>query len=413
MIEPKEETGRPGSRIGEVGLVGVGSGGVNAVNRMNSGWQDGPRTMVVDTDEQVLAVSAVERSLQVGASVAGGHGTGGDLQVGRSAGENDTDQLAVLLRGLDVVFLVTTLGGGTGSGVAPILAATAHKHGAVVISFATLPFQFEGPERRETARLALRELRLHSDVVLVLPNDRLLESKVEKWMPMEATFAASDATIGVMVRSMWKLLSKPGLLNLNISDIRRMVEKSAGTCSFGYGAGHGDSKATQAVRDLMQSPLLEQGIQLAKSSSVLLNIIGGDALTLQDIQKVMDGVREIVPADAHLVVGAACDPVMGDSLTVTVLTAEQWIDDESLEPIRPGPRFDSAQTDLGKGVHGPPRVRSKEEEKRRMLQQKLSPESTTQERFKGAQPSRYRGEDMDIPTFIRRGVKLSGDIKTL
>jgi cell division protein FtsZ len=412
VIEPKQEFGKSGSRMGNVGLIGVGSGGVNAVTRMISGWQDGPRSMVVDTDEQVLSVSSVERSLQVGASVAGGHGTGGDLQVGRSAGENDTDQLAVLMRGLDVIFLVTTLGGGTGSGVAPILAATAHKQETVVIGFATLPFQFEGPERREAARLALRELRLHSDVVLVLPNDRLLESTVAKWMPMEATFAASDATIGVMVRSMWKLLSRPGLLNLNISDIRRMVEKSAGTCSFGYGAGHGESKATQAVRDLMQSPLLEQGIQLAKSSSVLVNIIGGNALTLQDIQKVMDGIREIVPSDAHLVVGAACDSTMGDSLAVTVLTAEQWIDDHLLEPIRGAPDSDDGRTDPRAGLQGPPRIRSKEEEKRRMLQQKLSPESTTQERFKGAQPSRYRGEDMDIPTFIRRGVKLAGEIKS-
>ena len=412
MIEPKQGSVKSGSRMGEVGLIGVGSGGVNAVNRMISGWQDGPRSMVVDTDEQVLSVSTVERSLQVGASVAGGHGTGGDLQVGRSAGENDTDQLAVLMRGLDVVFLVTTLGGGTGSGVSPILAATAHKNGAVVISFATLPFQFEGPERREAARLSLRELRLHSDVVLVLPNDRLLESPVEKWMPMEATFAASDATIGVMVRSMWKLLSRPGLLNLNIADIRRMVEKSSGTCSFGYGAGHGESKATQAVRDLMQSPLLEQGIQLAKSSSLLVNIIGGAALTLQDIQKVMDGIREIVPADSHLVVGAACDPAMGDSLAVTVLTAEQWIDDDSLEPIRRGQRTDTGQTELPADLRGQSKSRSKEEEKRRILQQKLSPESTTQERFKGAQPSLYRGQDMDIPTFIRRGVKLSGEIKS-
>ena len=394
-----------------MGLIGVGSGGVNAVTRIYAGWQDGPRCAVVDTDEQVLSLSPVERSLQVGASVAGGQGAGGDLQVGRSAGENDADQIAALVRGFDVVFLVATLGGGTGSGVSPTVAAKAHAHGAVVISFATMPFQFEGPERREIARLALRELHLHSDVVLVLPNDRLLESTVEEWMPMEATFAASDATVGVMVRSMWNLLSRPGLLNLSIADIRWLVEKSAGTCSFGYGAGHGEHRAAQAVRDLIQSPLLGQGIQLAKSSSALVSIIGGDALTLQDIQKVMDGIREIVPSDAHLLVGAACDPVMGDSLAVTVLTAEQWVEEGVLEPIRGAAAARPESEKERVQSQRSPRPRSREKEKRRMLQKKLSPESTSQERFKGAQPSLYRGEDMDIPTFIRRGVKLSGELE--
>lgn len=390
-------------------ILGVGGGGSNAVDHMAQGWSgEGPDCLVVDTDAQALGNCTAAHGLPLGQLTTKGLGAGGEVSVGKIVAEDDRPALEDCFRGIDLLFLNAALGGGTATGAAPIIAQVARDMGILVLSFVTMPFHFEGEDRIQQARLGLRDLQLHSDAVIVQENDRLLESAGEA-DALVASFAAADVMLGVALRAMWRLLAKPGVMNLNFSDLRRLIEGSGGTCSLGYGTGAGPRRVEQAVEDLVQSPMLDHGAVLAKSSSLLVNITGGDALSLTEVQRVMNQVKALSRTDARVAMGVAVDPALAEHLVVTVLAAEKW------EVPEPGPVPDQTESEAPPAERGAGSARSgratrkRGARRRQALQQEMAFDAANKDRFYGVERTLYEGQDLDAPTFIRRGIRLSVD----
>ncbi len=389
-------------------LLGLGGGGCNAVQNMTAGWMDGPLAVGMDTDAQALEQCRLEHKVQLGSVLTQGQGAGGDSSVGTIAAEDDIDTLRELVKDVDLIFLNVALGGGTGTGVAPVIARTAREQGVVVLCFATLPFSFEGEPRQQQARVGLRDLRLQADAVIVQPNDRLLETSSDAEALVES-YAAADAMLGVGVRSMWKLLNEAGIMNLNFADVRSLIESSEGTCSFGYGAGVGSNRDEQALDDLVKSPLLDRGAQLAKSASMLVNIAGGSNTSLQKVERVMKQIKALARSDAHILMGVTIDHALQDHFAVTLLVSEKYVlleEDEHLPLPDVEPVAAHAADSSDEAARVPSRSRSKRETKRRRLQDKMV--ESGKDRFKGVEPTLYQGQDLDVPTYVRKGVKLAG-----
>ncbi len=406
--QPMNENARAG-KLSRMLLVGVGGGGGNAVARMIAGWEGGPEAAAVNTDAQALSACAVPVRVQIGRNLTQGLGAGGDPAVGKLAAEDDTDILRELLSQADIVFIVAALGGGTGTGAAPMVARIAREEGALALCFATLPFDFEGERKRRQAEEGLRALRMHTDVVICLPNQRLFEL-VEQRTGLEDAFGTVEAMIGVGIRALWSLLQQTGIINLDFADLRHLVEHSHGECAFGYGVGEGPDKAAAAVADLLGSPLLDRGHVLARAGALLLNIVGGTDLTLVEVQKITSQLTKATRPDIRLFMGATVDEHWQGRLALTVLAAETW-QDEDASDTRAGsapPRMEveelmeaqpATRTDAGLKRGG----------KAKVVQTNLNFDSADKGRFKNIEPTIYEGEDLDIPTFIRRGIKLSFD----
>lgn len=392
-------------------VIGVGGGGCSSVQHMEAGWKDGPICIGLDADAQVMAQTSLTRRLEIGRELTQGQGAGGDRSVGKLAAEDDREAIRDLVADIDLLVLIVALGGGTGTGAAPEIAKAARERGATVLAFATLPFSFEGEDRRRQAQLGLRDLRLHSDAVIVQPNDRLLESTSEA-EALVAAFVAADAMVGVGVRALYKVLTEPGILNIGFSDLRQLIAGSGGTCTFGYAMGHGTDRADQAIRDLMTSPTLDRGAQIAKAGALMVNVCGGADVTLTEIQRIMDQIRSVATAGAHMLLGYSLDPALDGHLSVTVLVAESWVEDEPREQERDEePASDSESTPAAeaeglRSETSKSRGRSRADRKRRQVQAQMA---DAKDRFSvdGVAPSFHEGQDLDIPTFIRKNVKLS------
>ena len=409
-LDPSSE--EPSRSFSRVKVVGVGSGGTRAVGRIRQVWEDGPPCLGIDTDVSVLGSAPIDETIEIGATLARGEGTGGDPKVGVTAAEDEFVRLTGRIGDGDLIFLVSTLGGGTGTGASPVVARAARESGAVVICIVTVPFSFEGDSRRKLARRGIQDLRQYADAVVVLPNDRMMEWTGED-ESVEAGFTASDSTLSQAVHSIWWLLTQPGLMHLSLADVRRLLEQSGGTCSLGFGRGSGPDRAHRALDDLLHNPLTERGAHLAKASACLISIVGCEALTLREIQTVMDGIRDVVPRHAYYVVGAGIDPSIQESLSVTVLTAEQWIDGAEPDPeIVPDRQLEkpSGEPSVESSSETRARQRTKPNSKRRELQRKLA-EASIKDRFKDVEPTLHHGEDLDSPTFIRKGTKLPGETR--
>lgn len=384
-------------------IVGLGGGGCNAVARMNAGWTEGPMVAAVNTDSQALAVCAVPVKVQIGKGITQGLGAGGDPAVGKLAAEDDGDSLRELVSQADIVVIVAALGGGTGTGAVPILARIAREQGAMTLCFVTLPFEFEGELRNRQAEDGLRALRMQADVIITLPNQRLLEL-VETQTGLADAFGKADTMLGVGVRSLWKFLSKAGIINLDFADLRHLVEHSGGSCSFGYGEGTGAVKALTAVSELMKSPLLDRGRVLAQSGALMVSISGGPDLTLVDVQKIMSQLTTVARPGVKLFMGATVDEGWQNRIVLTVLAADSWSDeaDKVARPVlgvdkKAEPLALDAKVGTKPAVAVPGRT----------IQPTLNFDTGDKGRFKNVEPTIYDGEDLDIPTFIRRGIKLS------
>ena len=392
-----EELGKPRQKK-RLLVIGVGGGGSNAVCRMTAEWGDGPEVAVVNTDEQALAASTVPVRVQIGRNLTLGMGAGGDASVGRLAAEDDTDLLRELVSHTDVVFVVAGLGGGVGTGAAPVIASLAREEGALTLAFATLPFAFEGERRKQQAEEGILALRAAADVVVCLPNERLMQ-QAENRVSLTDAFSKADAMVGTGIRSLWKLLTQTGIINLDFADLRQLVENSGGSCSFGYGEGEGSNKAVGAIADILRSPLLEQGKLLADAGGILVNIVGGPDLTLLDVQMVMSKLTTVTRSDARIFMGATVDEAWADRLAVTVLATESW-EGVASAPTRQAEK-PAVETAAGERKPAPPRPVVQ------AVQEDLKFETVDKGRFRNVEPTVYNGEDLDIPTFIRRGVKLS------
>jgi cell division protein FtsZ len=381
-------------------VVGVGGGGCRAARHVAGQLTHGPAVVAVDSDDQALRDVGLPVQMAIGHALTRGYGAGGDVAIGRIAAEDAEAKIRALMDGMDLVFVVTTLGGGTGSGAAPVIARIAHEHGALTLCFASTPFEFEANRDRESAQEALRQLRTHSDATICLPNQRLLEM-VPDQTTLQAAFDASDHMISMAVLGIWKLLTETGLIRLNFADLKNLVENSGGACSFGYAEGAGPDKARQATQALLASPLMEHGNVIAQADAFLLNILGGPDLALLDVQQVMSQIQQVARHDAKIFMGATVDEDWLGRLMVTVLAAEHWVATPPLiktPPVTPPSSNAMGPAPIAADPAPAPDAAP--------AQKELVFEARDRGRFDRVEPTLYQGEDLDVPTFLRRGIKI-------
>lgn len=377
-------------------VVGVGGGGCNAVDGMAADWENGPTVVAVNTDAQALSGIQKATRLSIGEKITRGMGSGGDLTIGRLAAEDDFEKLRAMCGAMDLVIVVAAMGGGTGTGATPVVARAAHETGALVIAFATLPFAFEGEHRMAQAKKGLAELRDQADVVIVVPNQALFAAAGGNATAAEA-FRQADYILSMGVFAIWKLLTQRGLINIDFATLRIVARCSGGISAFSYGEGRGFTRADEAVQAALHSPLLEGGLSpLAEAESVLISILGGPDMAIREVESIMNAIRKVVRKDAHLFMGTAIDEHWRDTVSVTIVASQFWIEEETAEKTESEPEGDGAAKPAAGGKR----------KKRAAAQAQLGFETVSKGIFKDVEPTYFEGEDLDIPTFMRRRVAI-------
>jgi len=312
----------PQNYLAVIKVVGVGGGGVNAVNRMIDANLKGVEFIAVNTDAQALLMSDADLKLDIGRELTRGLGAGSDPEVGRQAAEDHRGDIEAALDGADMVFITAGKGGGTGTGAAPVIAEIAKGLGALTIGVVTRPFAFEGRRRAVQAEQGIQRLKEKVDTLIVIPNDRLLTVATEKTSVLNA-FKMADEILLQGVQGITSLITTPGLINTDFADVR-MIMKDAGSALMGIGQGTGEHRAVQAARAAISSPLLEASIEGARG--ILLNITGGSDLTLFEVNEAAEIIHSVAHPDANIIFGTVIDDEMGDEIKVTVIAAgfERW-----------------------------------------------------------------------------------------
>ena len=301
--------------IAKIKVFGAGGGGCNAVNRMVDEGVQGVEFYVVNTDLQVLNASHAENKIQIGKNITGGRGAGSNPEVGREAALESKSEIEEAIKGADMVFIACGLGGGTGTGAAPIIAEIAQESGALTVGIVTKPFTFEGKRRMEHALVGLEELKKHVDTLIIIPNDRL-RSIIDKTTGFQDAFKEVDNVLHRGVQSISDLIAVTGIINLDFADVKTVMEKS-GTALIGIGMGVGENRAVEAAEQAVSSALLETTIEGA--TDAIINITGGDSLTLWEIEEAVETVREAANSDINIIFGAIPNSNLTDEVIVTVI----------------------------------------------------------------------------------------------
>ncbi len=308
-----EEDSRTGARIK---VIGIGGGGSNAVNRMVHAGLEGVEFIVANTDLQALSGNAAPIKLQIGARLTKGLGAGADPNIGREAALEDTEKLIEGLDGADMVFVTTGLGGGTGTGAAPVIASLASELGALTIAVVTKPFKFEGKKRATQAERGLAELRACVDTVITIPNDRLLTT-IERTTSLTDAFAAVDDVLRQAIQGISDLILVPGLINLDFADVKTIMA-GMGLAIMGTGVGEGSSRSMDAANLAISSPLLEDA-SVSGARGVIINVTGGPDLSLIEVSEASTIIQEAAHEDANIIFGAVVDPKMHGRVKITVI----------------------------------------------------------------------------------------------
>jgi cell division protein FtsZ len=297
-------------------VIGVGGGGCNAVNRMIEAGIEGVEFIAANTDVQALRQSLAPRRLQLGEKLTKGLGAGSDPEVGCKAALEDTERILEVLGRADMVFVTAGLGGGTGTGGAPVVANIASGLGALTVAVVTTPFHFEGRRRRDQAERGLRELRQTADTVITIPNERLLSTAPAGTSLFEA-FRFADDVLRQAVQGISDLITVPGVINLDFADVRTIMT-GMGMALMGTGIADGDDRAVTAARRAISSPLLED-TSIEGARGVLINISGPLSMTLQEVSEANRIIHEAAHPDAHIIFGAVCDESLGNRVKITVI----------------------------------------------------------------------------------------------
>ena len=299
----------------QIKVIGVGGGGSNAVNRMIAAGLRGVEFIAVNTDAQALYLSNSDHKLQIGEKLTKGLGAGANPEIGKNAAEESREEIKAALEGADMVFVTAGMGGGTGTGAAPVIAEVARELGALTVGVVTKPFTFEGKRRKMAAEKGISELREKVDTLIVIPNDRLLQV-VEKKTPMVVAFRIADDVLRQGVQGISDLIAVPGLINLDFADVKTIM-KETGNALMGIGVASGDNRTVEAAKAAIASPLLETSIDGARG--VLLNITGGSDLGLFEVNEAAEIVAEAADPEATIIFGAVIDDSLGDEVRVTVI----------------------------------------------------------------------------------------------
>ena len=303
------------SQSARIEVIGVGGGGSNAVNRMIASDLQGVGYRVLNTDAQALLQSASQKRVQLGQKLTRGLGAGGNPVIGQKAAEESRAELQESLQGADLVFIAAGMGGGTGTGAAPILAEVAKEVGALTVGIVTKPFGFEGRKRLRQAEEGIARLAESVDTLIVIPNDRLRDAIAGA--PLQEAFRAADDVLRMGVKGISDIITRPGLVNVDFADVRSVMA-DAGTALLGIGVGSGRSRAIEAAQAAMSSPLLESA-RIDGAKGCVINISGGKDMTLEDMTTASEVIYEVVDPDANIIVGAVVDERLEGEIHVTVI----------------------------------------------------------------------------------------------
>lgn len=352
-------------QFAQIKVIGVGGGGNNAVNRMIEAQLKGVEFIAINTDKQALFTSKAEHKIQIGEKLTRGLGAGANPEIGKKAAEETKEDIAQVLQGADMVFVTAGMGGGTGTGAAPVVAQIAKEMGILTVGVVTKPFTFEGKRRFIHAEQGIQDLKSKVDTLITIPNDRLLQV-VEKKTSMLEAFRIADDILKQGVQSISDLIAVPGLVNLDFADVQTIM-KEQGLAHMGIGRATGENRAIEAAKQAIQSPLLETSIRGARG--VLLNITGGADLGLFEINEAASLVQEASDPEANIIFGAAINESLGDELRITVIaTGFEEGQETTIEALKPKEKV----------VQQTEEIKVREEK-----------EATV-------------GSDLDIPTFLRR-----------
>jgi len=318
---------------GEISIrvVGVGGGGCNAIDRMIAARMRGVEFIAVDTDNQVLLHSRAAAKVRIGDTLTKGLGAGGDPGIGQRAAEESYERLRDALHGADMVFIIAGMGGGTGTGAAPVIAKIAHKLGALTIGVITKPFSYEGTRRRRTAERGSTTLKENVDALITVPNDRLTALTGEK-MTIEKAFALADDVLRQGIQGISDTIAVPGLVNLNFADVKSVLAQ-AGSALIGTGRAAGDNRAVDATKLAVASPLLDASLKSARS---VLCSITGNGYTMLEVNDAVQVIRQAADPSAHIIFGATFDAALADRLQVTLIATGLGLHPD--EPGMPGRR---------------------------------------------------------------------------
>ena len=313
-------------QIAKIKVIGVGGGGNNAVNRMIESGVKGVDFIVANTDLQVLNTSQAPVKIQIGTNLTGGRGAGGKPENGKDAAIESKEEIKATLEGADMVFVTCGMGGGTGTGAAPVIASIAQELGALTVGIVTKPFSWEGRKRMEQALAGIEELKKHVDTLIVIPNDKLRDI-IDKSTPLLESFKEVDNVLRRGVQSISDLIAVAGLINLDFADVRAVMEKR-GNALIGIGIGVGENRATEAAEQAVSSPLLETSISGA--TDAIINVTGGTNLTLYEVEEAAEVIRTSANTDMNTIFGAVINENLTDEIIVTVIATGF---DQDTEPL--------------------------------------------------------------------------------
>ncbi|WP_340082157.1 cell division protein FtsZ [Terribacillus sp. FSL K6-0262] len=370
--------------LATIKVIGVGGGGSNAVNRMIEHGVQGVEFIAVNTDSQALNLSKADVKMQIGAKLTRGLGAGANPEVGRKAAEESKEQIQEALQGADMVFVTAGMGGGTGTGAAPVIAQVAKELGALTVGIVTRPFSFEGRKRQTQALAGTDALKGSVDTLIVIPNDRLLEI-VDKNTPMLEAFREADNVLRQGVQGISELIAVPGLINVDFADVKTIMADK-GSALMGIGIATGENRATEAAKKAISSPLLETSIDGAHG--VLMNISGGANLSLYEVQEAADIVTSAADQEVNVIFGSVINEDLKDEIVVTVIATG----------------FDEAQIQQAMNA---PRPKARPVQKETQSTQQPAPTERRREREEprreapSPQPRKQEEDTLDIPTFLR------------
>ena len=296
-------------------VIGVGGGGSNAVNRMIDSGLKGVDFIAINTDAQALFLSKADKKIQIGAKLTRGLGAGANPEIGLKAAEESRDELSAVLKGADMVFITAGMGGGTGTGAAPVVAEVAKELGALAVGVVTKPFPFEGRKRMNHADMGIANLKSKVDTLIMIPNEKLLQV-VDKHTSINDAFRIADDVLRQGVQGISDLIAVPGLINLDFADVKTIMQET-GTALMGIGVAAGENRAAVAARAAISSPLLETSIEGARG--VLLNITGGSNLGLFEVNEAAEIIAQSADPEANIIFGAVIDESLQDEVRVTVI----------------------------------------------------------------------------------------------
>ena len=302
--------------VAKIKVIGLGGGGSNAVNRMMEARFTGVEFIVANTDVQALRASPAPLKIQLGARLTSGLGAGSDPEVGRSAAQEDREQIQQVLGGADMVFVTAGLGGGTGTGAAPVVASVAKELGILTVAVVTKPFAFEGRKRAQQAEAGLAELRGVVDTLIAIPNQRLL-AVVDRGTPLLEAFRVADTVLLQAVQGISDLILVPGLINLDFADVRTIMS-GMGMALMGAGTGKGEHRALDAAQKAVASPLLDE-TSIEGARGILINFTGGPDLAIHEVEEAAKIVQEAAHEEANIIFGAVIDPALQDEVRITVI----------------------------------------------------------------------------------------------